>query len=161
MKQTITATLFILLWTSVNWVPTAQAEGLPVVQDLTVEAKESISKQAPILLLFMSKTCIYCERVLREFLLPMQLDPEYVNKVILRQIDISSRHKLVNFDGKITSPRALAQSHRVMAVPTIILFDAQGKELTRIVGLLNTDFYLSYLDNAINESQAKIKLNIQ
>lgn len=157
MKQKITVALLVLLWATSNWMTIAQAEGLPVVQDFTLEAKESINKQAPILVLFMSKTCTYCERVLDEFLLPMQRRPGYDSKVILRQIDIFSSNKLINFNGKAISQSAFAKAHEVWAVPTVMLFDSQGRELTKIVGLLTVDFYLAYLDNAINESQAKIK----
>lgn len=159
MKQTIAFALVFLAWTTASWLSPAQAEGLPVVQNFTVEAKESTSKQAPILVLFMSKSCPYCEQVLAEFLLPMQRNPEYAGKVILRQIDIGSSDKLVNFNGKITTQSVFAKAHDVWAVPTVMLFDSQGHVLTKIIGLLTVDFYLAYLDNAINESQAKIKAN--
>ena len=127
------------------------------MQDFRVEAKESINKQVPILVLFMSNTCHYCEIVLQDFLLPMQRDHGYDNKVILRQIEISSKSKLIDFDGNITTQSAYASAQKAWAVPTIVLFDSKGYELTKIVGLLTVDFYLAYLDNAINDSQAKIK----
>ena len=87
----------------------------------------------------------------------MQRDPEYNNKVILRQVEISSKDQLIDFNGKITSQSAFASKHDALMVPTVILFDSQGRELTNIVGLLTVDYYRAYLDNAINESQAKIK----
>ena len=127
------------------------------MRDFTVEAKESINRQVPILVLFMSDSCSYCETALHDFLLPMQRDPEYNNKVMLRQVEISSKDQLIDFNGKITSQSAFASKHDALMVPTVILFDSQGRELTNIVGLLTVDYYLAYLDNAINESQAKIK----
>ena len=157
MKQTITLALLILLGTTASWMSTVQAGGLPDVQDFTVDAKESRDKQAPIMVLFMSESCPYCEQVLKEFMLPMQRDPEYDNKVILRQIKVGSSKKLLDFNGKITSPSTFARAHKVWAVPTVVLFDSQGQVLTEIVGLLTLDFYQAYLDIAINESQAKIK----
>lgn len=157
MKQKIAAALLILASTTSGWLPSAQAEELPVVMNFTLEAKESADKQVPILLLYKSKNCIYCVRVLQEFLLPMQRNPEYAGKVIMRQIDIGSTDKLIDFDGKITTQSRLAKSHGVTAVPTVIFFDDKGKELSRITGLLGADFYQAYLDNAINDSQAKIK----
>jgi len=137
--------------------PFAQAEGLPVVKDFTVEAKESREKQAPIMVLFMSSSCGYCETVLKDFLLPMQRDPEYGNRVILRQIETGSKDKLIDFNGSVTTHSAFASRHLAWGVPTVMLFDSHGNELTSIVGLLTVDFYLAYLDNAISESQAKIK----
>lgn len=161
MKNTIALAMLVLLWATSDRVNFAYAEGLPVLKDFTVEAKESAIKQVPILLLFMSSTCPYCERVLREYLVPMQHDPEYASKVILRQIDVGSKAKLLNINGKMITPSALAKTHKVMAVPTVVLFDEKGKELARIVGLGNPDFYLSYLENAISESQAIILQNIK
>lgn len=157
MKQKIATILLALAWMTTGWIAHAQAEGLPVVKNLKVEAKESAGKQAPILLLVMSKTCMYCERVLREFLLPMQRNAEYNDKVILRQIEISSNSKLIDFDGKTTSQSAFAKAHQVMAVPTVLLLNENGIELTRITGLASVEFYQSYLDAAINESLASIK----
>lgn len=157
MKHTFTLALLILLATTASWLPASQAEGLPVVKNLTLDAKESRAKQAPIMVLFMSNTCTYCEKVLQDYLLPMQRDHEYDNKVILRQIEINSQDKLIDFNGKVTTQSAYSGAHKIWAVPTVMLFDSQGRELTSIVGLLTVDFYLAYLDNAINESQAKIK----
>lgn len=157
MKQTLTLALFTLLGATTCWAPISNAEGLPVVHDFTIEAKKSLSKKTPILVLFMSNSCTYCEQVLQDFLLPMQRDPEYNNKVILRQIETSSGEKLIDFDGKITTHSAFASKHKAWAVPTVMLFDSQGHVLTSIVGLLTVDYYLAYLDDAINESQAKIK----
>lgn len=157
MKQKFTLALLALLGISTLWIPSAHAEGLPRVKDFRIESKESDNKQAPILVLFMSQTCPYCETVLNDFLLPMQRDRTYNDKVILRQMESGSNTKLVDFDGKVTTQRAFASKHEVWAVPTVMLFDSQGHELTKIVGLLMVDYYLAYLDIAIEESQAKIK----
>lgn len=157
MKITFKPTFLLLLLSLANWMPFAHAEGLQVVKDFTVEARESREKQAPIMVLFMSNSCSYCETALNDFLLPMQRDPEYGNRVILRQIETDSKDKLVDFKGKTTTHRAFSSKHLEWGVPTVVLFDSQGNELTSIVGLMTVDFYLAYLDAAISESQAKIK----
>lgn len=161
MKQTIHFALQVLILSISGLAVAAQAEGLPSVQDFRIEAKESFDKQAPILVLFMSNTCPYCEIALQDFLLPMQRDPAYKNKVILRQIEIGSTAKLLDFNGKVTNQSAFASARKIRAVPTVMLFDSKGQVLTTIVGLLTVDFYAAYLDNAINESQAKIKAAAQ
>jgi len=155
MKQTITLSLLILLGGVASWMPAAQAEGLPEVRDFSVDAKESISKQAPILVLFKSEYCPYCVQVLEEFLMPMQRRPQYGGKVIFRQIDIGSSQKLINFNGKPISQSAFAKANEVWAVPTVVLFDAEGRVLTKIIGLLTVDFYLAYLDNASTSHRQK------
>lgn len=157
MKRMKSLALLFLACATLNCMPTAQAAGLPLVQNFTVDARESIAKQAPILVLFMSNTCPYCETVLQDFLLPMQRDHAYDNKVILRQLEIGSTAQLIGFNGETTTPSAFAVAHKVWAVPTVMLFDSKGHVLTKIVGLLTLDFYLAYLDDAIDGSQQKIK----
>lgn len=136
---------------------TQAADGLPPVKDFRIEAKESSSKQAPVLVLFMTPSCPYCKHALKEYLLPMQRNPDYDSKVILRQVDISSNKKLLDFNGKNSTQKKFAQNRNIMAVPTVVFFDNKGQELSRIEGLLNADFYQASLDNSINESQEKIK----
>jgi thioredoxin-related protein len=134
-----------------------QGDGLPLVRDFRIEAKESRQKQAPILVLFMSNYCPYCDTVLEEFLMPMSRKPEYNSKVILRQMDINSKTKIIDFNGRTTTSIDFANKSKVWAVPTVMLFDSEGNELTNITGLLTIDFYLAYLNTAIEESQAKIQ----
>ena len=157
MNQSSTLTTSFLFASSVFFSSLSMAEGLLVVQDFTLEAKISVKKEAPSLVLFMSKSCVYCEKVLQDFLLPMQRDHAYDDKVILRQIETGSTAKLIDFDGKVTTHRAFSIQHKASAVPTVMLFDGRGRMLTQIVGLLTADYYLAYLDIAINESQDKIK----
>jgi len=142
---------------AINCGSIAQAAGLPVVKDFTVEAKDAHTRQVPILVLFMSDSCSYCETVLEEFLLPMQRNPEYTDKVILRQIEISSRDELIDFDGKTTTYSRFSGRHKVSGVPNVMLFDGNGQMLTFIEGLLTVDFYYAFLVDAIDESLAKIK----
>jgi thioredoxin-related protein len=161
MKPMCKLIFFISLFSVTITATAGSGNGLPLVQDFRVEAQESRQKQAPILVLFTSNYCPYCETVLEEFLMPMQRKPEYQSKVILRQIDINSKEKLIDFKGNIITSIAFANQSKVWAVPTVMLFDSRGSELTNITGLLTIDFYLAYLDNAINESQAKIKAHIE
>ena len=157
MKNLFKLLATIFLCSTTLWLATTQAEGLPVVRDLRIEAKISQKIQAPILVLFMSKHCTYCETVLQDFLIPMHKDPAYKSKVILRQVETGSKDMLADFDGTRVSQSEFSRKNKAWAVPTLVLFDSQGHELSRIVGLLTVDFYLASLDNAINESQAKIK----
>ena len=139
-----------------HW-PLAQADVLPNILDFRVEASLSKQKKTPILVLFKSDYCPYCITLLDEFLLPMQRKREYDSQVILRQIEITKQTKLLDFNGKATTGIDFANQHKVWAIPTVMLFDSNGQELTRITGLLTIDFYLAYLNTAIEESQAKIK----
>ena len=157
MNLLIKHAFLIFILATANWMPMAQAAGLPVVTDFTFEAKEAQEKQVPILVLFMSDSCHYCETVLNDFLLPMQHDPAFNNKIILRQIDTGSKDPLIDFNGKTTNHRSFSSRNDALLTPTVILFDSHGQVLTSIVGLLTVDFYYTYLENAISESLEKIK----
>jgi len=157
MKNPFKKALLLLLLVIAGWQPYVHAEGLPVVTDFAAEAKVSAEKQLPILVLFMSKSCSYCETVLNDFLLPMQRDREYDNRVILRQIDTESAGELFDFEGLSTTQRKFSRKHIDWGTPTVVLFDSSGNVLESIVGLLTEDFYLAFLNNAINGSLEKIR----
>jgi thioredoxin-related protein len=149
--------IIIFLVAAINCGSISQAAGLPVVKDFTVEAGEAYRKQIPILVLFMGESCSYCETALNDFLLPIQRDPEFKDKVILRQVESSSGDALIDFDGKTTTYSRFSSRHNVSAVPNVMLFDSNGQVLTYIEGLLTVDFYYGFIVDAINESLEKIK----
>jgi len=147
---------------SLAWIAVAGAAAgsgeLPYATDLTREAETSQLRQIPILILFTVPKCAYCERVRQEFLLPMQRNPEYAGKVIMRQVDMRSRDKLIDFTGRATTHAQFSRHHKIALTPTIKLFDAAGNSLTEpLVGLSTPDFYGAYLDRAIDEALAKIR----
>lgn len=151
---------------SLAWIATAgaapQDDELRFAVDLTRDAAEARTKQVPILILFVAPNCPYCERVKREFLLPMQRNPEYANKVIFRQLFQKSRSTLLDFDGKTTSHSLFAKQHQIKFTPTVKLFDADGGALTDpLVGLSTPDFYGAYLDASIDEALGKIRSPIR
>jgi thioredoxin-related protein len=162
MKLATTLLCGILAWLTTAWGYAQSDATIPVPQDFTVEAKAAQSRHLPILVLFMRSDCSYCERVLQEFLLPMQRNVEYRGKVIMRQIEISSDARLRDFSGALTTQAKFAQQNHIQLVPTIKLFDAQGHELTPpLVGLLTPDFYGGFLDQAIEEALTKVRQNTQ
>jgi thioredoxin-related protein len=124
---------------------------------LKAEARDAAARKVPILLVFTSPHCRYCERVKAEYLGPMLEDPAWKGKVIIRQIEAGSDWALVGFDGKKTTHGAYTASQRIKMVPTIKVVDASGKELAEpIVGLLTPDYYYGYLQSAIEEGLEKI-----
>ena len=147
----------LFLVAAINCWSIAQAAGLPVVKDFRVEAEEARKKQIPILVLFMSESCTYCETALQDFLLPMQNDPEFKDRVILRQIETESGDRLIDFNGKTTTYSSFSSKHKVSVVPNVMLFDSNGQVLTYIEGLLTVDYYYGFLAEAINESIEKIR----
>lgn len=158
MKLGIRLLCGILAWITTSWCLAQSDAAIPTVRDFTLEARAAQTRQLPILVLFMSPDCSYCERVLQEFLLPMQRNAEYRSKVIMRQVDVGSDDSLRDFAGAATTQTAFSGRNKVQMVPTIKLFDAQGRELTQpLVGLSTPDFYGGYLDQAIDEALGKMR----
>lgn len=134
------------------------ADTLKEGSDLQADARLADSKHVPVLILFMAPGCHYCERVLNEFLLPMQRNREYDGKVLMRQIDITSEAPMKDFKGNATTERAFAAANKVRVTPTVKFFLPSGEEgADKIVGLLTADFYGGYLDNAIDEARQKLQ----
>lgn len=151
---------------SLAWITLAGAvapsDSIPYAADLAREAETCKLRQVPMLILFTTPNCAYCERVRQEFLLPLRRNPEYADKVVFRQVDLRSNSKLLDFSGNATTQARFAKLHKITLTPTIKLFDAAGNSLTEpLIGLSTPDFYGVYLDRAIDEALGKIRLTAQ
>ena len=133
------------------------ALNLPIATDLAQDGAVSRQHALPILLFFDRQDCPYCERALREFLVPMANGEDWRDRALYRQIEIDQALPLTAFDGATTTHRAFARQHRIELTPTIIMVDATGTTLGKpLVGLMTPDFYGAYLEAAINAAAAKV-----
>lgn len=147
----------ILAWGLSLPVLGANQGDVPLADNLKVEARDAAARKVPILLLFASPECPYCEQVRAVYLGPMADDPAWKDKVIIRQIEAGADWTLVGFDGRKTTHGAYAASQKIQMVPTVKVVDASGKELASpIVGMLTPDFYYGYLESAIQEGLDKL-----
>jgi len=80
--------------------------------------KEALSNGKPTLAEFGSSTCIPCKQM----------------KPILEQLTIEYKGKLNVVIVEVYEQRALTQQYGIMAIPTQIVFDSSGKEVTRHMG---------------------------
>ncbi|MEW6133001.1 MAG: thioredoxin fold domain-containing protein [Pseudomonadota bacterium] len=148
----------ILAWALLLPALAAGRGDVPMAEDLRVLGKRAEAERIPILLVFTSPFCIYCDRAKEEYLGPMVDDPEYRDKVIIRQIEAGGDHALIGFDGRKTTHGAYAASQKIVMVPTIKVLDGQGRELADpIVGFLTPDFYFGYIQDAVNEGLEKMR----
>jgi len=159
MKKLRNLLLFILAWLTLAWTAVAAPPGLPVAMDFQADGKIAHEKQVPILVMFGSANCGFCRRALRDYLVPMHLDPAYRGKVMMRYVEIDSILGLKNFAGVSTSQKEFAKMHNILVTPTIKLFNASGAEVSEpLVGLLSADFYGAYLDRAIDEGLGRLRV---
>jgi thiol-disulfide isomerase/thioredoxin len=143
--------------------PAAVAPGaafLPVARDFAADALQATASGRPLLLLFSQDGCPWCERSRREFLLPMQANAGYRERVIFRQIDIDQATPLTGFDGAATTHRAFARAMKVKRFPTVMLLGHDGRILAEpLVGFGIADFYGAYLDERIDKAVAGLARN--
>lgn len=158
MTRLIVAWALILAWGLTLPGAADAAGGLVRAKNFQADARDAARRQVPILVLFTSPACHYCDRVKREYLTPIHHDPAYRNKVIIREVIMGAPTPLTGFDGTVTTEAAFAAAHKVSMVPTIKVLDPHGDDTGEaIVGLLIPDYYFGYLQAAIDEGMRKVR----
>lgn len=114
--------------------------------------KETLKRAGkPLLVLFEQKQCQPCD----ELHLDIFRRPE--SRALLARFDVAlldtwSASEVVTPDGLKTTPRAWAKALKVGYVPTMVLFDASGKEVFRAEGYLKAFHVQSVLDYVASDA---------
>jgi thioredoxin-related protein len=154
MKKALTY-LFLCLGLYVN-TAFAKTDIIAFAKDLQKDGQIAAQQHVPILIIFTSPDCHYCERVMKNFLIPMQGNPEYAHKVIMRRVEINNASKLIDFDGVVTTQQAYAATQKAHFTPTMIVYTPNGTSAADpLVGLGPEEYYGSYLDGLIDAGVAK------
>jgi thioredoxin-related protein len=128
-----------------------------VAHNLQRDGQMAQRKGVPVLIVFTRPDCVYCDRVIHYYLVPMQRNPDYAGTVLIRRLDITSSEKLVDFSGRSTTQDAFARSLKVGFAPTVMVFTPRGKPGAKpLVGLGPEDYYGGFLDRAIETARAKM-----
>jgi thioredoxin-related protein len=141
----------------------AQAVGVTEISiaelsNLQTEARKVSQNQRPLLIMFSTEHCPYCETVKEAFIKPMLRGGHYTHKVLIRKVELDSHKMLKDFNGAYISVQQLASRYKVFVTPTLIFIDEKGLALTKpLVGIATVDYYGGYLDNAIDESLIALK----
>lgn len=163
--------LLIIASTSLLWLVNSSVAGdstqanneLPYVaikagSNLVADGNEASEKQIPVLMFFSMKHCPYCIEVEEDYLKPMLRNSEYGNKVIIRKIRLDGTEEMRDFSGKERDPGEFSEDYNVSMVPTLVLVNSKGKKLApAIIGIRNSHYYSSELDDAIDASTKKIR----
>lgn len=162
MKQIIILSRYVVL-SLVLFINYSYADEIQFSQPASfhlTEADEK-NKSLPILVLFSSIYCDYCHFIKEEFLKPMLKSGDYVDKVIIKVVEDDIGDEVINFKGKLIDSGDFSERYDVTFTPTVIFIDATGQELTeRIIGLSNVEYYGGALDEGIEASLLKIKINL-
>ncbi|MFA5081295.1 MAG: hypothetical protein WC474_01965 [Hydrogenophilaceae bacterium] len=154
-KQILAWLLAILAWASVA---AGAAGSVPDARDLQKDAAAARAVDGALLVVLVGQHCVYCERVLNEFLIPMSGNRQYREKVVMRRLVVSDDTPIRDFEGRPSTPRKLARQYGYSLVPTVLLLDGKGRMLAKpVVGLTTVDYYGMYLDEAIDLAVGKIR----
>jgi thioredoxin-related protein len=157
-SRRVAAWVLILAWGLVLPGAAHAASGLVHAKNFKSDARDANKRQIPILMLFSSPGCHYCERVKNEYLIPMRQDAAYRKKVIIREVTVGATSALTDFDGTPTTEGAFAAAHNVSIVPTVVVFDNRGNQTSEaLIGLMIPDYYFGYLDAAVDEGIRKMR----
>lgn len=158
MARQVAVWVLILAWGLALPGAARAATGLIHAKDFKADARAAAQRKVPILVVFTSPNCHFCERVKHEYLVPMHKDPIYRKKVIIREVTVGATTPLAGFDGAPTTEGAFAAAHKVFMVPTVKVLNTLGDDTGEaIVGLLTPDYYFGYLDAAIDEGVRKVR----
>ncbi len=126
-------------------------------EDLAADGRRAATAKTPIVVMFSADHCPYCEVVRRDYIEPLPQHPQYGQRVIVRVVTIDSDYRLIDFSGARTTHTHFAFEEGVSLVPTVRFYGVNGERLAAdLVGALLPDFYLHYLEGAINKASGKL-----
>ena len=142
----------VLLLAGLPWGPVLAGK-IPVAVDLQQDADASRSAQLPILLIYTTEYCHYCDEVKASVFNLISADPAYRDRMLLREVRIDTNLDLVSFSGTATSHRSFSKTRGIRIVPTLEFLDGAGTPISPpLVGAGIPDYYGAYLDNGIEQS---------
>jgi thioredoxin-related protein len=131
---------------------------LPEPVDLRQSAERAAAEGRVLLVLFSESGCQWCERVRREYLLPMQRNAEVQKKALFFQVDVDSSTSLRDFAGRSTTQSAIARQYGIRIMPTVLMLGPKGETLAEpLIGFSSSDFYGAYLDERIEKASLALQ----
>ncbi|SMN00988.1 hypothetical protein SPONL_1648 [uncultured Candidatus Thioglobus sp.] len=126
-------------------------------KDFFADGQNAKRKQIPILVMFSSSDCPYCELLKREVIEPMSELQEYKDKVILRHIDYDSEKQVIDFSGEQSNHIKFNDKYDVNFYPTLVLLNGNGEELAAKIGVVLIENYWTELDTLIEKSTKQMR----
>jgi thioredoxin-related protein len=131
---------------------------LTILDDFRQVGRESRQHQIPILVLVSQYHCSYCDRMKEEVLEPLQLNQQYGQRVLIRELSIDPGEMLTTLQGKSLAAADFTARYNVTVTPTLLFLDARGKEAApRIIGINTVDYLFYYIDDAIDQATTNMR----
>jgi thioredoxin-related protein len=127
------------------------------VTDLRAESLLVKEKELILVIEFSAEDCGYCRKLEDLFLLPMQRNADYGDKILLRMVSLSDFDSLIDFHGRTVTATEFAAQYDVALTPTLVFLNAEGVEMSeRLVGIWSEDFFGGFIDDRIDEARGKL-----
>lgn len=135
--------------------PSHLTQALPSPASLRGAALAAAAKGEPLVVMTSLTGCPFCDIVRQHHLLPMLRE----GQVHAVQLDTRDRTTSVQgFGGELSTPAALTDNWKARFAPTVLFFDANGRELAeRLVGVAVPDFYGEYLEARLAQARARLR----
>jgi thioredoxin-related protein len=137
----------------------AAGDSVAMIQVADLRAESLLAKQKGLVLVieFSADDCAYCRKLEDLFLLPMQRNAEYSDKILLRAVSLNEFDSLIDFDGRSITTTEFAARYDVTLTPTLVFLNADGVEMSeKLVGIWSEDFFGGFIDNRIDEARDKL-----
>ncbi|RDH81050.1 MAG: hypothetical protein DIZ80_13085 [endosymbiont of Galathealinum brachiosum] len=130
---------------------------IQTVKDLREFKRQIEESGLPVLLLFTTEDCEYCEAIRKNYLLPMIDSGDYASRILFRQIYMEYFSYIRDEQGKLISGDSIALKYNVDVTPTILFVNSDWQELSdRIVGINSLDYFDKLLSTSISRAQSKM-----
>lgn len=127
------------------------------VSDLREEARLAKANNLILVLEFSSDYCEFCRKLEALFLMPMQRNAEYNEKVLIRSVSLDAFESLIDFAGRSQTTAEFAARYNVSLTPTLLFLNAEGMEMSeKLIGIWSEDFYGLFIDDRIDEARANL-----
>jgi thioredoxin-related protein len=124
---------------------------VPALTSFSKVAESARAQGVPILVEFSTPWCRYCVALEQQVLKPLILSEKYDKRIIISKLEINTYSSITGFDGKRYRSDEISRSYGVDLYPTLVFFDANGREISRrIVGITVLDYVAEELEQAID-----------
>ncbi|MCW8943765.1 MAG: thioredoxin fold domain-containing protein [Sedimenticola sp.] len=148
-------TLLIVALFSIPFIAHAASLGFPVVNDWSLEATSAMEAQKPIMVVFSSDSCQYCDNLTEQVLRPLINNGNLNHRVHLREYKTNRGGKVRDFDGEPIRSRIFVTRYQIFATPTVLFLAPNGEIIGKpIVGFNSAESYRPLLDEAISKAAA-------
>lgn len=135
----------------------ADGAALAAPVDLRADGALAAARGTPLIVLFSLPGCQYCAVVRRNYLAPLTRMPREADRLVVRELELTSTAPVAGFQGERTSGSLMAARYSLAVAPAVVMLDRNGKLLAApLLGGDVAGMYGAYLDRALDEARAKI-----